>query len=84
LFVAQGRNSIIAVLRAGSYGKIGAAVGKLPVKKRKAKRFRAVQAVKAIARERIGAPPASQVVPSRKKKKTEKHKVTLRRMLEES
>jgi hypothetical protein len=52
-------------------------------KKRKVKRFRAVQAVKAIARERIGAPPASQVVANRKKKKRGKHKITMRKMLEE-
>jgi hypothetical protein len=53
-------------------------------RKRKLKPFRAVETVKAIARERIGTPPASQVVPNRKKKKLEKHKPTLGKMLNES
>jgi len=53
-------------------------------KRRKPKPFRAVEAVKAMARERIGAPPASRVVPNKKKKKqsAEKHKPTLEKMLE--
>jgi len=50
-------------------------------RKKKPKRFRAVEAVKALARERIGTPRASQVVPDRRKKKTEKHKPTLGRLL---
>jgi hypothetical protein len=52
-------------------------------RKKKAKRFRAVQAVKELARERLGAPPAEKVVPQ-KKKKDEKHKPTLERLLEEA
>jgi len=54
-------------------------------KRRKPKPFRAVEAVKAMARERIGAPPASRVVPDKKKKKqsAEKHKLTLNRLLRE-
>lgn len=52
-------------------------------KKRKIKRFRAVQAVKEMAREQIGTPPASRVVPDRKKRKTEKHRPTLGKMLEQ-
>lgn len=52
-------------------------------RKKKVKRFRAVQAVKALARERIGQVPAAQVVPDRKKKKTLKHKETLGEMLAE-
>jgi len=59
------------------YGKIEA----MP-RKKKPKRFRAVEAVKALARERIGPPKPSQVVPGRKKK-TEKHKPTLGQMLDE-
>jgi hypothetical protein len=51
-------------------------------KKKKVKRFSAVDAVKAMAREQIGTPPASQVVPGRKKK-TEKHRPTLGKMLSE-
>jgi hypothetical protein len=49
-------------------------------KKKKSKRFTAVEAVKTMARAQIGAPPASRVVPNRKKK-TEKHKPTLEKML---
>jgi hypothetical protein len=52
-------------------------------RKRKVKRFRAVKAVKAMAREQIGAPPASRVVPDRKKRKVEKHKPTLGKLLSE-
>jgi hypothetical protein len=36
-----------------------------------------------MARERIGAPPGSRVVPDRKKAKSEKHKPTLGKLLEE-
>jgi hypothetical protein len=49
---------------------------------KKAKRFRAVTAVKEMARERIGTPRPTQVVPNRKKTKPEKHKPTLGEMLE--
>ncbi|HXM20314.1 MAG TPA: hypothetical protein VN948_03505 [Terriglobales bacterium] len=52
-------------------------------KKRKPKRFTAVEAVKTMARAQIGEPPASRVVPDRKKKKTEKHKRTLAKLLRE-
>jgi hypothetical protein len=66
-------------LRQASYGKIDAMAGTRKAKKRKLKRFSAVAAVKALARERLGAPPPSQIVPNRKKKKKvkEKHKPTL-------
>jgi len=50
-------------------------------KKKKVKRFRAVTAVKELARERIGEPPAEKIVIA-KKKKPEKHKPTLERLLE--
>jgi hypothetical protein len=60
-----------------SYGKMGAMA-----KKKKPKRFTAVEAVKTMAREQIGAPPASKVVPNRKKK-SEKHKPTLEKFLAE-
>jgi len=56
----------------------------MPRKKKKVKRFRAVQAVKALARERIGIPPAPQVVPDKKKREPEKHKLTLGKMLDEA
>jgi hypothetical protein len=51
--------------------------------KRKPKKFRAVEAVKAMARERIGAPKASQIVVGRKKKE-EKYKPTLGKLLGEA
>ena len=54
-------------------------------KKRKPKKFRAVDAVKALARVQIGAAglPAGRVVPDRREKKTDKHKPTLGKMLEQ-
>jgi len=52
-------------------------------RKRKVKRFGAVQAVKELARERVGAPPAARVVPH-KKKAPAKHKTTLGKLLEET
>jgi hypothetical protein len=55
----------------------------LGAKKKKPKRFTAVEAVKSMARAQIGEPPASRVVPDRKKKKTEKHKPTLAKLLDE-
>jgi hypothetical protein len=68
--------SIIAVLKSTGYGKM------IPVpKKRKKKRFRAVEAVKAMARERIGTPKPSKIVADRRKEKAEKHKPTLGEML---
>jgi hypothetical protein len=51
-------------------------------KKKKPKRFRAVEEVKAMARERIGIPPPSRFVPDGTKKK-EKHKPTMGRWLDE-
>jgi hypothetical protein len=50
-------------------------------RKKKPKRFRAVEAVKALAREKIGIPPAERVAENRKRKK-EKHKPTLEELLE--
>ncbi len=52
------------------------------VRRKKKRPFRAVKAVKELARERLGAPPAERIVPQ-KKKKTEKHKPTLGKLLEE-
>lgn len=52
-------------------------------KTKKVKRFRAVTAVKELARERIGTPPAEKIV-IEKKKKPEKHKPTLEKLLESS
>jgi hypothetical protein len=53
-------------------------------KRRKPKTFRAVEAVKALARERIGAPPAAQVIPNRKKNIKQKHKKSLNDLQSES
>lgn len=50
--------------------------------KKKVKRFRAVKAVKELARERVGAPPAGRVIKD-KTKKVEKHKPTLGKLLSE-
>jgi hypothetical protein len=52
-------------------------------KKKKVKRFRAVTAVKELARERVGTPPAGKIVVE-KKKKPEKHKTTLSKLLSDS
>jgi hypothetical protein len=52
------------------------------VKKKKPKRFRAVTAVKELARERVGTPPAGQIV-IEKKKKPEKYKPSLSKLLED-
>jgi len=55
---------------------------KMP-RKKKMKRFRAVTAVKELARERVGSPPSGKIV-LEKKKKPEKHKPTLGRLLGET
>lgn len=49
-------------------------------RKKKSKRFHAVTAVKELARERVGAPPAEKIV-IEKKKKPEKYKRTLSKIL---
>jgi hypothetical protein len=68
---------IIARHRGTGYGKMRAMA-----KKKRPKRFTAVEAVKTMARAHIGAPPASRIVPNRKKR-TEKHKPTLEKLLSE-
>jgi hypothetical protein len=50
--------------------------------KRKQKTFRADKIVKEMARERIGAPPASRIVPDRKKK-VQEQKPTTKELLNE-
>jgi hypothetical protein len=54
-------------------------------RKNKKPRFSRVTVVKEMAREQIGRPPASRVVPDRKRKKqsSEKHRPTLESLLEE-
>lgn len=51
--------------------------------KRKPKPFGAVTAVKELARERVGQPPAEKIVVE-KKKKPEKHKPSLAKLLGEA
>ena len=52
-------------------------------KKKKSKPFRAVTAVKELARERVGTPPSEKIVVE-KKKKPEKHKLTLSKLLDQT
>jgi hypothetical protein len=52
-------------------------------KKRKPKKFNAVKAVKAMARAQIGLTPGSRVVPDERRKKRDKHKPTLGKLLNE-
>jgi hypothetical protein len=51
-------------------------------KKKKKKPFRAVTAVKELARERIGRPPSEKIVVE-KTKKPEKHKATIGKLMSE-
>ena len=51
--------------------------------RRKKKTFSAAKAVKAAAREHIGAPPPTRSVPAATRKQKEKHKPTLNRLLSE-
>jgi hypothetical protein len=53
---------------------------KIMPRKKKPRKFRAVQAVKELARERVGTPPTEKVVPN-KKNSPEKHKPTLGKLL---
>jgi hypothetical protein len=53
-------------------------------RKKKVRKFRAVTAVKALARERIGTPPPTQVAEDKKKDRgSPKHKPTLGKLLNE-
>jgi hypothetical protein len=54
----------------------------MPGRKKKKKSFRAVTAVKEMARDRVGTPPAGQIVVE-KKKKPEKYKTTLGKLLQD-
>jgi hypothetical protein len=51
--------------------------------KKKQKRFQATKIVKEMARDRIGAPPASRVVLDRKKK-AENHKPSTKELLDQA
>jgi hypothetical protein len=77
------RYRLLQFYREQSYGNMNAVVRRKKMRRTKKKKpFRAVQAVKELARERVGAPPAEKVVPH-KKRKEEKHKPTLGRLLAE-
>jgi hypothetical protein len=52
-------------------------------KKKKPLPFRATKAVKSIARDTIGSPPPTRVVPEKTKQTKEKHKPTLNELLNE-
>ncbi len=52
-------------------------------KRKKPKPFRAVTAVKSLARETLGAPPPTRKTGRRRRDRSEKHKPTLGRLLEE-
>jgi hypothetical protein len=52
-------------------------------KHKKLKKFRAVNAVKELARERIGSVPSAKIVPGRKKAPP-KHKPTLKKLLDDA
>jgi len=58
--------------------------GKRMGRKKKTRRFRAVEAVKALARERLGTPPPSRTVESKKRKTREKHKSKLEELLDDA
>jgi hypothetical protein len=51
--------------------------------RKKKKRFRAVKAVKAAAREQVGMPPPTRRVPDSTKQPRQKHKPTLANLLGE-
>lgn len=53
------------------------------MKKKKPKPFRADKAVRAIAREKIGAPPPTRAVPVKTKEKQEKHRPTMGELLDQ-
>ena len=61
-------------------------LGPMPSNRRKRKPFRAASAVRAVAREAIGTPPATRIKPSDKRRQStaEKHKPTLGKLLSDA
>lgn len=53
------------------------------MKKSRKRRFSAVKQVRAMARERVGAPPPSRPIPDQRQRKAEKHKKNLRQAVDE-
>jgi hypothetical protein len=81
LAIGRWPEPIIAVLLHSSYGMMC----HMASKKKKVRRFSAVQAVKEMSRDRIGVLPLVRVVPDRKKKleTSKKYKPTLEELVEE-
>jgi hypothetical protein len=52
-------------------------------KRRRKKELSAVATVKAMARHRLGPPPAERTIPNRKKRTKEKHKPTLEKLMQD-
>jgi hypothetical protein len=77
--------SVVQASRASARIPLGRGTkrGSNVARKKRLKRFRAVTAVKELARERVGAPPAEKIVVE-KKKKPEKYKKTLSKLLNDS
>lgn len=85
MHICRGARTVNGCSRTLGVDSFASLLGEAPfhvARKKKAKRFRAVEAVKALARERIGTPPSGKIV-LEKKKKPEKHKPTLGKMLGE-
>jgi hypothetical protein len=77
-------NAIIAQMSHGDYAIILALNAEYcapMAKKRKPTPFRATKAVKSMARDAIGSPPPTRVVPEKTKQTKEKHKPTLSELL---
>lgn len=51
--------------------------------KKKPRKLTATKLVKSAARARVGTPPATKLLPDKRKAKSEKHKATLKDLLKE-
>lgn len=81
--VGRRNQRLLQVCKDQSYGNIEFVRKIAMPRKRKSKPFQVVTAVKELARERVGRPPSEKIVVE-KKKKPERHKPTLGKMLGES
>ena len=68
--------------RVGAQAGSGCRYASVMPKKRKKKIFSAAKVVREMARERVGSPKPSSFVPG-KKKKAEKHRPTLEKLMED-
>ena len=64
-------------------GSIPMAFRQIMARKRR-RRFRAVKQVRAMARERVGAPPPAQVIEDKRRRRAGKHKKRLLQASEEA